>query len=766
MGGLRRPVRRTSEEAGTRADSRGARVRAALDTLGSAPWRRAPWLLVRRPGVLAPAAGAAAVLAAAMASVPLFLSSAGTEAVALQAAERCPRDTGATSLIPPGPGSPLGTPDPFTPLSDDLGPSTQWARLETTMETPDGSARTPVVVLHRDGALEHVEVLEGSPRPGGVWLSDRAVAMTGAGRRAGVELGGVPTPVAGVYRDLTAGSIADPFWCAHGSDLLLQGADLVPPPPLVIADRETWFSLEGSAGPSGVEAAWEVPLRDGVTVTETRELVEELACEGADAADLTWCEGASPLDDRDIEAPDAATFVERSFGTSLPFVADRARSIQTAVGGGVWPVAVLAALAGAGLVAATALLWCDRRQREVTLLTVRGVTPAAVAAKAVLELAGALVLGSAAGVLLAYSLVVGVGPSPTLEPAAVVRALGAGVAALVLSAVVVAAAVGVRAGAGAVRHRPAWLRLVPWELALGLVTLVSWRRLDVSGVPVSSGATASPVDVLGLMFPVLFLATTVAVAGRVLVLALGPLRAVSRDWPSALFLAVRRVARYRAAVVGMVAASALATGVIGYAATIQRSMDATLEAKTLVYLGSDVVVRLPPDEPVPAALAGRATSVDRYDHAWVELASREQVNVFAIDPTTFADAAFWDDSLGVGVARGDPRRPRRAAGGRSRPCGAGRDRGAGGRRGRHHDRGPDQLRDRRGRRGAGVPGHAPGPGHVRRRLRAGGPGPQHAGAVSSWSGATGATSCARWTRRGRATRRRSRPTRSSTACPS
>ena len=66
---------------------------------------------------------------------------------------------------------------------------------------------------------------------------------------------------------------------------------------------------------------------------------------------------SATLDDSEIAAPDAATFVERYFGSSLPFVTDRARAIQTTVGGGVWPVAVLAGLAGAGLVVATALLW-------------------------------------------------------------------------------------------------------------------------------------------------------------------------------------------------------------------------------------------------------------------------------------------------------------------------------------------------------------------------------------------------------------------------
>ncbi len=147
------------------------------------------------------------------------------------------------------------------------------------------------------------------------------------------------------------------------------------------------------------------------------------------------------------------------------------------------------------------------------------------------------------------------------------------------------------------------------------------------------------------MFPVLFLTTMVAVAARLLGLALGPLGPASRRWPSALFLAVRRVARHRGAVIGMVAASALATGVFGYAATVHRSMDASLHAKAQAYLGSDVVVRIPPDAPIPAALADRSTSVDYYSSAWVDVGERVQVNVFAIDPATFAQAAFWDPSL-------------------------------------------------------------------------------------------------------------------------
>src|SRR5579872_1892988 len=64
--------------------------------LGTAPWRRAPLLLLRHPPVLAAVAGAAMVLGSAAAVGPVFLSSAGSAAVSKQVASRCAFDAGVT----------------------------------------------------------------------------------------------------------------------------------------------------------------------------------------------------------------------------------------------------------------------------------------------------------------------------------------------------------------------------------------------------------------------------------------------------------------------------------------------------------------------------------------------------------------------------------------------------------------------------------------------------------------------------------------------
>ena len=65
---------------------------------------------------------------------------------------------------------------------------------------------------------------------------------------------------------------------------------------------------------------------------------------------------------------------------------------------------------------------------------------------------------------------------------------------------------------------PRWraARLVPWELGLVALAVVSYRRLGEWGVPIGRGADVTHVDLWGLLFPVLFLVATVAVTSRLL----------------------------------------------------------------------------------------------------------------------------------------------------------------------------------------------------------------------------------------------------------
>ena len=629
------------------------RLGTVRSTLSSAPWRRAPLLLRRRPGVLATVAAATAVLAASVAAVPLFRSSVGTASVGLQAAERCPSDTGATLAFEPTPAGVVDRSDsPFRLLDDRLGPSNRWGRMSgLSLSGTEPADRRRASVLVRDEAFEHVEVVEGGQGPG-LWVSDRATDLLGLHAGDVARVDDVEVPVAAVYRDLS-GTTVDDFWCSNADMVLLEsrGGDVALPPLLLLADPTTFSRLLGSLEPAEVAAAWEAPLREGLTVTEADALVADLACAPRTGGTLPWCLGGQPplprprtrSSDAPVPARDDAHFVERYLGSHLPFVTERSRAIETSVASGIWPIAGFGALAGLGLVAASASLWADRRRRAVTLLTARGVSPGLIGVKAALELALSLVVGAAAGVGLAHVGVTALGPSATIEARAMQAAAATGAMAMLGAAVTVSAVVAWRARPRLGRPRRAGA--LPWELLLVGATLLSYERLGEWGVPIGRGAEVSRVDLLGLLFPVLFLVTVVAVVSRVLAWCARPMRAASRSWPISLSLGIRRVTRYRAAILGLAAASALSTGVLAYATSMSRSLDATLEAKAKTFVGSDVALRLDESATLPAVLEERATGVDVYQLARIGGASAEGATVIAVDPGTFERGASWDDSF-------------------------------------------------------------------------------------------------------------------------
>ncbi|HKY68993.1 MAG TPA: hypothetical protein VJM49_21575, partial [Acidimicrobiales bacterium] len=112
-----------------------------------------------------------------------------------------------------------------------------------------------------------------------------------------------------------------------------------------------------------------------------------------------------------------------------------------------------------------------------------------------------------------------------------------------------------------------------------------------------------------------------------------------------LFLATRRLARSRSAALGIVGASAVAAGVLGYSATLTRSLEATLDAKARTFVGSDVVAVLADGEVLPPSLAGRATEVRVFRSARLGERRPTEVKVLAVDPATFARGAFWDETM-------------------------------------------------------------------------------------------------------------------------
>lgn len=75
----------------------------------------------------------------------------------------------------------------------------------------------------------------------------------------------------------------------------------------------------------------------------------------------------------------------------------KAERIRTGVGGATLPILVAAVLVSALLVAASGLFWGLRRQRELRLLSSRGVDRIAIGVKAGLEMLPAMAVGGWSG---------------------------------------------------------------------------------------------------------------------------------------------------------------------------------------------------------------------------------------------------------------------------------------------------------------------------------------------------------------------------------
>jgi putative ABC transport system permease protein len=290
---------------------------------------------------------------------------------------------------------------------------------------------------------------------------------------------------------------------------------------------------------------------------------------------------------------------------------------------------------------AAARSWLSRRSQQVTVLTLRGAGPVAVGLKAVGELLPALAVGLAAGMGAALVVVRTVAPDPVIEPGARTEGLAVvGLAALaaVLAVVVVVATgarrVGIGAGGAAPRRT-----LLPWEpvvLAAAAAALYEVQTRPAAG--------DGRIDGLLLVFPLLLLAGGSGVAARVL-LSRRVLAAVAERAPTAGWLAARRLAAARARVALIVTGAAISIGIVVFAGATSASVRATADAKALLGDGARQIVRLSVHADLPDEPPRGSTLVTRATESSVLRAGHDRADVLGVDPATFADAAFWDDSF-------------------------------------------------------------------------------------------------------------------------
>jgi putative ABC transport system permease protein len=585
-----------------------------------------------------------AILAITGASAPLFLSSSGNAAFQLGISSECPWRVGLQSIAQSfmANGRISGEKGEETIEQIDrrltgaaarmphVGPP-QWQILTDTLPASANGLTDPVKFYARPGALENIRKL--TPGSGqGVWIPDRTAKSLKLDPGDVIKINGFNGSfrvlVTGIYQDLSSlpefGKGRSTFWCGQAPNIYPIGDAL--PPALLLADPATLEALSAKRVGFGVTATWMFPVEPGgLTLSGGRALTGRF-----DASKPT------------VKLEGFAS----SQRSGLAMIVDRATATVDSLRASVDTIALAGSLVALVVVAGAGVFWVHRRRSEAVVLSSKGFGPMSVALKVLLEAVPVAAIGAAAGWALGVWLVRAFGPTSLLDAGVPIRALLrvawiSGIGVLVLAAV---AAMGARRDTEPTR---AWRRSLagtPWEIAVLLLAGASLYEVLTRG-PVRTTPGGQPkVDVLILLFPVMFITGAASVAVRAIRRGLPLLRRAGRRWRPSLYLATRQLAGAPRIALGLLTATALSIGILSYSAVLSASVRATSEAKAKVFTGSDLSVTLAEEVSPPPDIASRATTVWVSENAHL-LPQQDAVEVLGVDPATFARAAFWDPSF-------------------------------------------------------------------------------------------------------------------------
>lgn len=622
-------------------------------------WVQAPFLLVRFPALLLAVGGAIAVLVAAVASGPLFLSSAQNAALEKQLAA-VSRWNGGLTVVATGRvsgrmpyDSPYGvaTAEDLFERRDALlrDAASQLRGLSPAVITVIGSAgqasppgHLPLTgvlrLLYRDGALGQIERLAG-PVGNGVWIPDRTARelhlRPGHTFVLTLSSGTARVRVAGVYRDLLEEPLTE-FWSPLSTLIEPYGVNRVLPPALVLADRSTFSKLEGLLH-DDASFRWEFPLRSRrMTIENARVLAAGLQRLQVSIA------GSVP--------PFSGYFRYPTVFTLLPDAVDQADATAFALEGPVGTLSLAAVIVALALVAATGIFWLHRRRVEFRQLAARALPASMLGVRTLFEAALPAAVAAVAAWFGTRALIEVIGPSTLVSPEAIDEAarhvVWTAAGAVGLVALVVAAGIPRQARSHVGRVREVAAR-IPWEAILFALAAASFYEISTRGsVVVSKGGGPPNVDRLLLLFPLLFIGGASALAVRLARAGLGRMRGVGRRWAVPWFLAFRRVAGASATALLLVAAAALSVGIVTFAEALSTSVRASADQKAVAFTGSDVAVELGGADPkLPADFPFPATLVTRLAAGPTLIPQRRTVEIIAVDGATFPRAAFWDRSF-------------------------------------------------------------------------------------------------------------------------
>jgi putative ABC transport system permease protein len=330
--------------------------------------------------------------------------------------------------------------------------------------------------------------------------------------------------------------------------------------------------------------------------------------------------------------------------------AKTAAKTQDTVRTAIFPLTVISVLAGLLGVVGLAAQWVQRRGAEIRLLWTRGVSPAAIGGKAVLEMGGPLLAGGVIGWATAW------GITPLLAPASQLDSWAPGVAALLAGATWLVAlmvlgvvtSVRVRREFIAIERAPRRVatiaKRIPWEVLAGVAAVVIWTTSADHAVQVDPSDQLPTVSLAALAFPLLCIVFMVGVIARLA----GFLSRAShrlKGWrnPTVLW-ALRRTAAQRKVAVALLAVAGLAIGVIAAGIGVSQTERESLEDKSWMRVGSDYAIPLKRSavdvEGVPDELTGEAT---RIVSGQLVIKGNVGAKLLLVDPATFADGGRWRD---------------------------------------------------------------------------------------------------------------------------
>jgi putative ABC transport system permease protein len=628
-------------------------------------WAKAPLALRRYPGLFASLSLGALLLSLAAVALPLFLSATTSDLLRRQV------DSAGVSRY--GAGLEYdNTALPFDalagkgegPLYDRLADlfTGEAARSPVLGGTVEGIMGSVIGVLPQGGSAEvregrlfagtdagaHVEMLAGTPDEGvtmpdlisdalGVGVGDR-VTLTGRGDRTATVV------VGGVYRGLYAKPTPG-YWQAWDDEIHnITCKDCAPLPQFILVPRDQMISLERRLGSGVADFTWRAPLASSsITLQEALQLRSfaadlhvAISDPGSELGSLFHC---------CLEQALFARQGEIAFRTYIPKVIDAAEARVAAIEAPGRILRTAGLLVASLVVAATGMFAFGARRQESRLMHAKGVSPTVVGLRGAVEAVLPCVVGGSMGVGLGALLVVALGPAGAVAadvwPVAFRSAAVAILVAVLLLGLIATIAY---LGSGERASSAVSLRWIPWELP---VLAVGWLELDrmrsIGALTAGSGGVDRPSSLV-LAVPILLLAGALGIGVRLFRLVAAWLRGRSGRYGPASFLAVHRLAAAPALTAALFVASGMCLGVFVEGQTLVRSLQTTVEAKAKIFVGSDVQMRIDrATEPI-SPLAVPVTRVTRLSTAGT-LDTGSQFDLLAIDPATFASAAFWNDGF-------------------------------------------------------------------------------------------------------------------------